>query len=152
MGLFVAEPTTLGRQQASILDLSVDSFDESRPPYGEAAQSLMLLDRAGKVRVRQSGKHAHQTIVAENAHGHILVFKTTEPTSLYEIGECLRDSYPKIRQAMAMDGGSSSDMTVSASLTKKFPSASQSPSWTSMLNLGPSGHLPLPAVIGISPR
>lgn len=152
MGLFVAEPTTVGRQQAGILDLSVDEFDESQPPYEEAAQSLMLLDRSGKVRVRQSGKRAHQTIVAENTQGHILVFKTTEPTPLYEIGMCLRDSYPNVRQAMAMDGGSSSDMTVNASLRKNFKSDSRAPRWVSLLNLGPSGHLPLPAVIGISAR
>src|SRR5690349_16590400 len=44
MGLFVAEPIDGGVAQAGILDLSVDSFDEQRPSYGEAAQALMLLD------------------------------------------------------------------------------------------------------------
>ena len=76
----------------------------------------MLLDRTGKVRVRQTGKRAHQTLVAEQVNGHLLVLKTTETVSLHALGECLRDAFPSLRQVMAMDGGSSSDVAVSPSL------------------------------------
>lgn len=152
MGLFVAEPTVSGKPAAGILDLAHDAFNEGEPSYGEAAQSLMLLDRSGKIRVRQSGKQAQQTIVAESRAGHILVFKTTESTTLHDIGRCLRDAYPNVRLAMAMDGGSSSDISISSTLRKDLASSTQSSSWVNLLNLGPNGHLPLPAVIGISPR
>ncbi|WP_455370926.1 phosphodiester glycosidase family protein [Petrachloros mirabilis] len=152
MGLFVAEPTVSGKPSAGILDLAHDAFDEGQPPYKEAAQSLMLLDRSGKIRVRRSGKQAQQTIVAESTSGHILVFKTTESTTLHDIGQCLRDTYPNVRQAMAMDGGSSSDMSISSTFSKDLASSTLSSSWVNLLNLGPSGHMPLPAVIGISPR
>jgi uncharacterized protein YigE (DUF2233 family) len=148
MGLFVAEPTEAGASRAGILDLSIDPFDEQRPPYGEAAQSLMLLDRTGKVRVKQTGKQSQQTIVAELQNGHILLMKTTEVASLHAIGRCLHEAYPEIRQAMAMDGGSSSDISISPALQKSMGAHP----WMALLNTGPTSHIGLPAVIGISPR
>ena len=152
MGLFVAEPKESGGRPAGILDLTSDSFDEQRPPFREAAQSLMLLDRTGKIRVRQTGKLAQQTIVAEQDNGHILVLKTTAVTALYAIGECLHEAYPNIRHAMAMDGGSSSDLSISPALLQAAEQSSGRHPWTSLLNTGPNGHIGLPAVIGISPR
>jgi hypothetical protein len=116
LGLFVAEPVEDRLRRARVLDLTFDTFDERQPPYREVAQSLMLLDRTGKVRVRQTGKRAHQTLVAEQVDGHLLVLKTTEMVSLHALGECLRDAFPSLRQVMAMDGGSSSDVAVSPSL------------------------------------
>jgi uncharacterized protein YigE (DUF2233 family) len=152
MGLFVAEPIETGPSRAGILDLSSDPFDEQRPAYGEAAQSLMLLDRTGKVRVKQSGKQAQQTIVGELRDGDIVIMKTTEVASLYAIGRCLHDAYPQIRQAMAMDGGSSSDLAISPAIQQAVANTEGSHSWMTLLNTGPTGHVGLPAVIGISPR
>jgi len=152
MGLFVAEPTKADASRAGILDLSTDPFDEQRPAYAEAAQSLMLLDRTGRVRVKQSGKQSQQTIVAELQEGHILIMKTTEVASLHAIGQCLREAYPQIRQAMAMDGGSSSDLSVSPALQRSVEKTAGPHQWMALLNLGPTGHIGLPAVIGISPR
>lgn len=152
LGLFVAEPTGPGGQAAGILDLAADPFDEQRPPYREAAQSLMLLDRAGRIRVKQTGKQAQQTIVAEQDNGHILVLKTTAATSLHAIGQCLHDIYPGIRQAMAMDGGSSSDLSVNPILLQAAGQTAGAHPWMSLLNAGTTGHIGLPAVIGISPR
>ena len=152
MGLFVAEPVAPGRHAAGILDLAQDSFDEQQPPYGEAAQSLMLLDRTGKVRVRQSGKESQQTIVAEQDDGRILVLKTTKVTSLHAIGQCLHEAYPGIRQAMAMDGGSSSDMSISPALKQGVDNLPGPHPWRLLLNDGTTGHIGLPAVIGVSPR
>ena len=152
MGLFVAEPTEEGAWKAGILDLLIDPFDEQRPPYGEAAQSLMLLDRGGTVRVKESGKQSQQTIVGELQNGHILLMKTTEVASLHAIGRCLHEAYPHIRQAMAMDGGSSSDVAISPALQKAVEKTAGEHPWMALLNNGPTGHIGLPAVIGISPR
>ena len=152
MGLFVAEPIETGSSRAAILDLSIDPFDEQRPGYGEAAQSLMLLDRTGKVRVKQSGKQSQQTIVGELQDGHIVIMRTTEVASLYAIGRCLHEAYPQIRQAMAMDGGSSSDLSISPAIQKAVEKIEGAHPWMTLLNAGPTGHIGLPAVIGISPR
>jgi uncharacterized protein YigE (DUF2233 family) len=152
LGLFVAEPAEDHSRRARVLDLSFDTFDEQRVPYREVAQSLMLLDRTGKVRVRQTGKRAHQTLVAEQSNGHLLVLKTTEVVSLYAIGECLRDAFPSLRQVMAMDGGSSSDIAISPALRQAMSRMAGSHSWIPLLEDSMTTHIGLPAVIGISPR
>lgn len=152
MGLFAAEPAEDRSRRARVLDLTFDTFDEQHVPYREVAQSLMLLDRTGKVRVRQTGKRAHQTLVAEQSNGHLLVLKTTEVVSLHAIGECLRDAFPSLRQVMAMDGGSSSDIAVRPSLRQAMSKMAGSHSWIPMLEDSITTHIGLPAVIGISPR
>ena len=152
LGLFVAEPSEDQSRRARILDLNFDRFDEQRLPYREVAQSLMLLDRTGKVRVRQTGKRAHQTLVAEESNGSLLVLKTTQVVSLHAIGECLRDTHPSLRQVMAMDGGSSSDIAVSPTLRLATSRIAGSHDWIPMLEDGMTTHIGLPAVIGVSPR
>ena len=152
MGLFVAEPVEDRSRRARVLDLTFDTFDERQPPYREVAQSLMLLDRTGKVRVHQTGKRAHQTLVAEQGNGLLLVLKTTEVVSLYALGECLRDAFPSLRQVMAMDGGSSSDVAVSPSLWQAASKMTGFHSWIPLLEDSTAIHIGLPAVIGISPR
>ena len=151
-GLFVAEPSTSGLKKARVLDLASDSFDEQQPPYREAAQALMLLDHAGKIRVRRTGKRAYQTIVAEAGDGHILIFKSLDLVTLYDVGECLRDTLPVVRQAMAMDGGSSSDVLVPESLWQGDRQTQGRASWKVLFGGSTVTHIPLPAVIGISPR
>lgn len=152
LGLFVAEPVEVGLRRARVLDLAFDSFDEQQIPYREVAQSLMLLDRTGKIRVRQTGKRAHQTLVAEQGDGHLLILKTTGIVSLHALGECLRDAFPSLRQVMAMDGGSSSDVAVSPSLQQATSKMAGFHSWIPLLEESTPTHIGLPAVIGISPR
>jgi len=152
LGLFVAEPAENHSRRARVLDLTYDVFDERQPPYREVAQSLMLLDRTGKVRVRQTGKRAHQTLVAEQDDGHLLVLKTTAVASLHALGECLRDAFPSLRQVMAMDGGSSSDVAVSPSLRQGTAKNAGLHTWIPLLEGSTTAHIGLPAVIGISPR
>jgi len=149
-GLFVAEPTSSAAANARVLDLSLDSFDEQRLAYKEAAQALMLVDRMGRIRVRQTGKRAFQTIVAETADGHIIVLKSLDPVTLYDVGQCIKDRLPSVRQVMAMDGGSSSDLLIPAALWKGGDQAH--PAWKSLFAGTTAVHIPLPTVIGISPR
>jgi uncharacterized protein YigE (DUF2233 family) len=152
LGLFVAEPAENHSRRARVLDLTYDAFDERQPPYREVAQSLMLLDRTGKIRVRQTGKRAHQTLVAEQGNGHLVVLKTTEVVSLHALGECLRDAFPSLRQVMAMDGGSSSDVAVSPSLRQAMSKMAGVHTGIPLLEGITTAHIGLPAVIGISPR
>jgi len=151
-GLFAAEPAADRSRRARIFDLTFDAFDEQQVPYREVAQSLMLLDRTGKIRVRQTGKRAHQTLVAEQGDGHLFVLKTTEVVSLHALGECLRDAFPSLRQVMAMDGGSSSDLVISPSLQQATSKAAGIHDWIPLLEDSIATHIGLPAVIGVSPR
>lgn len=152
-GLFVAEPINpVSAPNAAVLDLATDTFYEDRPAYREAAQSLMLLDRAGTIRVRQTGKRAYQTVVAQEKDGHILILKSLGLVTLHGLGQCLRDTFPTITLAMAMDGGSSSDLFVSESLWKNGEPSDTRANWKDLFAGRSTAHIPLPAIIGLSPR
>lgn len=153
-GVFAAEPSDPRHRKARVLDLAFDEVpDEERAfPYREAAQSLMLLDRTGKPRVRQTGKRANQTVVAEDGEGKIVVMKSAGPAPLFELAECLRDAHPHIRQAMAMDGGSSSDVIASPDLLNLIPKGEKQQGWRTILEGEANHHIGLPAVITVVPR
>ena len=151
-GLFAAEPFDGTLKKARVLDLAFDGFTEDAPIYREAAQSLMLLDRTGKLRVRDSGKRAYQTVVAEDLSGAILIVKTTDVVSLHDLADCLHRQLPTIQQAMAMDGGSSSDIIASPDLLRAARDGVAPTGWRPWLDGNMGIHIGLPAVIGISPR
>jgi uncharacterized protein YigE (DUF2233 family) len=141
-GLFVAEPSASGLQKARILDLAAESFDEEQPHYREAAQALMLLDLTGRIRVRESGKHAYQTIVAETETGHILLLRSLGAVRLYDVGRCFKETLPSVRQAMAMDGGSSSEIRILESLWEKDLQVQEHASWKSLFGRSAGSHIP----------
>ena len=151
-GLFVAEPVMQGLKRAGILDLAMDAFSEDRPVYLEAAQSLMLLDRQGKPRVRRSGKQAQQTVVAELRDGSILLVKTTAESALWELAECLKVGVPDVSQALAFDGGSSSDILIATQTLKGFKGLLDAAPWAALVDGGGQRHVPLPSVMGLFPR
>ncbi len=151
-GVFAAEPTDGKLRKARVLDLAYDGFAEASPLYREAAQSLMLFDRTGKLRVRDSGKRAFQTVVAEDGQGAILVIKTVDVVSLHHLADCLHRQLPSLQQAMAMDGGASSDVIASPDLLHAAQETASQATWRSILAGTMGVHIPLPTVIGISPR
>jgi uncharacterized protein YigE (DUF2233 family) len=147
-GLFVAEPVVPGVKRARVLDLRSESFDDERPIYREAAQSLMLLDRAGRPRVRRSGKAAQQTVVGEDQAGHVLVIMSKGDAPLWELAVCLRDGFRDITHAMVMDGGASSDLLIGSDLAGSQAGAA----WQPLVDGKGRSHIPLPAVIGVFKR
>ncbi len=151
-GLFVAEPTEPGRRNARVVDLAKEPFSPEAPAYREAAQSLMLLDESGKPRVKHSGKRAHQTVVGEDEAGNIVVIKTAGEVPMWELAVCLRDGMPSLRHAMAMDGGSSSDLLFAEGLLSARADAEPAPTWKALVDGSAPVHIPLPAVIGVRPR
>lgn len=147
-GLFVAEPLAPGAKKARVLDLKVELFDEDKPAYQEAAQSLMLLDRRGTPRVRQSGKAAQQTVVGETREGRLLVIMSKGEVPLWELAVCLRDGFREISHAMAMDGGTSSDVLIGSEITGARADAA----WQPLVDGKGLSHIPLPTVIGVFAR
>lgn len=147
-GLFIAEPLAPGVKKARVLDLKHDAFDDDKPAYQEAAQSLMLLDRRGTLRVRQSGKAAQQTVVGENREGRLLVIMSKGEVPLWELAVCLRDGFREISHAMAMDGGTSSDVLIGSELSGVRTGAM----WQPLVDGMGLSHVPLPTVIGVFPR
>lgn len=102
--------------------------------------------------MRETGKYAYQTIVAETMAGHILLLKSLGAVRLYDIAQCLKAVLPDVRLAMAMDGGSSSDIRVHESLWQKDRETEDRTSWKSLFAGYTGGHIPLPTVIGAGPR
>jgi len=61
---------------------------------------------------------------------------------------CLRDGFRDVTHAMAMDGGASSDVLISSTLSGPRADAA----WSPLVDGKGLSHTPLPAVIGIFPR
>jgi uncharacterized protein YigE (DUF2233 family) len=147
--LFLAEPQDSALPQARVLDLRYTAFDPNRNPYKEAAQSLMLLDRFGQIRVRKSPKIAHRTAVALDATGQILIMVTEGGYTLWEFAQLVAGTDLGLREVMCMDGGKEAqlDIMVDGFSYSQYGSPSSAPG---ILNILPES--PIPAAIGIYPR
>lgn len=149
--LFVAEPVDDMPPRARIIDLANDVFDPKKPAFLEAAQSFMLLDRAGSLRVQKTLNVANRTVVAEGRDGKLWVFVTRGGYTLWELGELLRSGPFPIAQAMSMDGGDEAQLLVRVG---GFLYDSMG-SWGATEGTGqpgPRARTPLPTVVGIFPR
>jgi hypothetical protein len=150
-GLFVAEPKGGKAPLARIIDLSVDAFDPNSLEYRQIAQSFMLFDRSGSIRVRKTIKVANRTVVAEGMEGKIWIFVTHGGYTLWEFGHMLRSGPFPLRQAMAMDGGFEAQMIVSHQ-GFHYDSLGTWIDETLRTRPGPRTRRPLPAVLGVFPR
>ena len=151
-GLFVAEPTDSQAPKARILDLLWDRFDAAQPGYLQVAQSFMLLDRTGAVRVQRTDNVANRTVLAEGHDRRIWVFVTRGGYTLWEFGQLLKASPFQILQAMCMDGGEESQMLVSAPGFHYDSVAPPQPGEAPARTASPWIRRPLPTVIGVFPR
>ncbi|MCB2185984.1 MAG: phosphodiester glycosidase family protein [Deltaproteobacteria bacterium] len=113
-GIFLAGPKLASLPPARVLDLRYTTFDPAASPYLEGAQSLMLLDRYGQIRVRRSPKIAHRTAVAEDSQGNILIFVTEGGHTLWEFANFLANQSLGLRDVMCMDGGAESQLSLKA--------------------------------------
>jgi uncharacterized protein YigE (DUF2233 family) len=147
--LFLAEPQDKAMPQARVLDLRYTAFDPRQNPYQEAAQSLMLLDRLGEIRVRKSPKLAHRTAVAESESGRIVIIVTEGGYTLWEFAKFVSESGLKLHEVMSMDGGKEAqlDILVDGFRYRQYGNPSSAPG---ILNILPDS--PIPAALGIYPR
>jgi hypothetical protein len=99
---------------AGILDLSLEADREMAGSYLNAVQSMMLLDRDGEIRVRRTDRIAPRTVVAELETGHLVILVTEGSYTLWETGALLRESGWGVVKAMALDGGSESNLVVAS--------------------------------------
>jgi uncharacterized protein YigE (DUF2233 family) len=108
--ILVAEPEEPGLPLARIIDLQYTSLPLPQSPYRQAAQSLMLVDRFGQIRVRRSGKVAHRTLVAEDGQGRILVMISEGKHTLWDLARFIADAGLGLREVMCMDGGAEAQL------------------------------------------
>jgi len=71
--------------------------------YLNVMQSFMLLDRGGRIRVRDTANLAARAAVAEDQEGRLLLIMTPAAMSLHDLALALKDL--KLVQALGLDGG-----------------------------------------------
>ena len=130
---------------AHVLDLaSIPTTPESLA-WNEVAQSFMLFDSAGTLRVRRSERIANRTIVGEDKRGRIVVMVTEGAYTLADLAFVIQKSDLRLMHAMSMDGGREAELVVA---THGFRYASFG-EWktTDAHPAAPAARVPLPAVI-----
>jgi uncharacterized protein YigE (DUF2233 family) len=152
-GMFVAEPKGMSPDlpRATILDLQLTPIDPKKLPWTQGVQSFpLLLDYKGQIRVRNSDKRAHRTVIAADRVGNILVFNSFNRFfTLNEFAHFLKDSKFDIDSALNLDGGTEAQLLIKI---KNFEFFSP-PSWeTSIGNLIDQQKFVLPTVVGVFPR
>ncbi|MHB9074288.1 MAG: phosphodiester glycosidase family protein [Desulfobaccales bacterium] len=152
-GMFVAEPKGMSPDlpRATILDLLTTPVDPKKLPWTQGVQSFpLLLDYKGKIRIKDSEKKAHRTVIATDRNGNILVFNTSNRFfTLHEFAEFLKGSEFNIDSALNLDGGTEAQLYIK---TKDFEYFSP-PSWENSIgNLIDEQKFWLPTVIGVFPR
>jgi uncharacterized protein YigE (DUF2233 family) len=135
---------------AKVLDLQRHPLDPAAPGWREVAQSFMLIDEAGAIRVRRSDKVANRTVVAEDRHGRLLVVVSEGGYTLFDFADMLERLPLEVTHAMSMDGGSEAQMVVK-SPALRYASFGR---WErdGDENGIPGAGTPLPAVIEVRER
>jgi uncharacterized protein YigE (DUF2233 family) len=139
-----------GGNSAHVLDLEHDSIDVARPQWSEVAQSFMLFDRGGRLRVRSSDKIANRTAVGEDRSGRLVVFVTEGAYAIDDFARLVQKSPFQISHAMAMDGGSEAQLCVVAGGFHYICMGGRTRAVTS--SDAADADTPLPAVISVAAR
>jgi uncharacterized protein YigE (DUF2233 family) len=152
-GMFVAEPKGMSPDlpRATILDLLTTPVEPTKLPWTQGVQSFpLLLDYKGQIRIKDSEKKAHRTVIATDRNGNILVFNTSNRFfTLHQLALFLKGSQFNIDSALNLDGGSEAQLLIK---TKDFEYFSP-PSWENSLgNLLDEQKFWLPTVVGVFPR
>lgn len=146
--LLVADPLRdEERASARIIDLSRESNAPDSLPWKEVAQSFMLFDTSGALRVRRSERIANRTVVGEDRNGRLLVMVTEGSYTLADIAHVLQKSRLHLRQAMSMDGGREAELVVTHGAFRyasfgAWAKEDEHPS-------APAARVPLPAVVSV---
>jgi len=136
-----------GGSAAHVLDLEREPLALDHLRWREVAQSFMLFDRSGRIRVRHSDKVANRTAVGEDGRGRLVVFTTEGGYTLDDLARLIRSSPLEISHAMSMDGGNEAQLCVDAGGFRYTSIGGRSPASASD---DPSAEVPLPAVISVS--
>jgi uncharacterized protein YigE (DUF2233 family) len=152
-GMFVAEPKGMSPDlpRATILDLLTTPVDPKKLPWTQGVQSFpLLLDYKGKIRVKDTEKKSHRTVIATDRNGNILVFNTSNRFfSLYDFAQFLKGSSFGIDSALNLDGGTEAQLSIKTEDLDFF----SPPSWENSIGtLIDEQKYWLPTVVGVFPR
>jgi hypothetical protein len=134
---------------SAIIDLENQEPGLKPENYLNVMQSFMLLDRTGRIRVRDTANLAARAAVAEDQEGRLWLIMTPAAISLHDLALTLKDL--KLVQALGLDGGFECQF-----LWRRDGETFQATGQYS-LSPGRAFHLPgyhptLPAVLAVEPR
>ncbi|HTO92280.1 MAG TPA: phosphodiester glycosidase family protein [Candidatus Sulfotelmatobacter sp.] len=147
----VAEPVG-GGAGAHVLDLAPESLAIVAQAWREVAQSFMLFDSDGELRVRHTDQDANRTVVGEDRLGHLLVFTTEGSYTLWDLAQWLKESRLGLVHAMSMDGGLEAEMCIRSGRFAYASFGHWNPRASRSSDPDDAGRVPLPAVISVSAR
>jgi len=135
------------RSSARVIDLAGESNAPDSLPWNEVAQSFMLFDTSGALRVRRSERIANRTVVAEDREGRLLVMVSEGAYTLADIAHVLQHSRLHLTHAMSMDGGREAELVVAHAGFRYasfgvWAEDDEHPS-------APAARVPLPAVVSV---
>ena len=111
-GVLAVDPRETGLPAAALLDLDLPEDVALEDKYATLVQSMMLFDRNGDIRVRQSNRIARRSAVAVDRQGRVLLLVTEGAYTLWDTGVLLRESGWDLVQALALDGGNEASLIV----------------------------------------
>jgi uncharacterized protein YigE (DUF2233 family) len=134
--------------RAAVLDLASQSL-ASQGAWSDVAQSFMLFDRKGGVRVRRTDRIANRTAVGVDERGWLVVCVSEGAYTLADYAQVLMRSPLKLTHAMSMDGGLESELVVKVPGLRYASFGDWSPDREPT---APGAVVPLPAVITLEMR
>jgi uncharacterized protein YigE (DUF2233 family) len=141
----VAAPAR-GQPTARVLDLEHEPLDGMVGQWREIAQSFMLFDERGQLRVRKSDQVANRTVVAQDRRGRLVVATTEGGYTLWDFAELLRRAPLGLTHAMSMDGGHEAELCIVSGRFRYWSLGH----WSGTPD--PDAAVPLPAVVAVMKR
>ncbi|MDR1920391.1 MAG: phosphodiester glycosidase family protein [Candidatus Adiutrix sp.] len=153
-GILAADPrpeAPPGAPLAALIDLETRTEPWLPAHFYNAMQSFMLLDRLGRIRVRDSFNLASRSAIGQDARGNIVLIMTPAAVSLYDLAVALKDPALDLVQVMGLDGGFEAQIMIRQD-GAVFASCGVFSITANRALFLPGYSAPLPAVLAVEPR
>ncbi len=117
--------------------------------YRHGVQSMMLVDDSEKIRVRDSGRAASRTVIAEDVQGRILVMVSEGAITLADFARWLPKQRIGVLRAMNLDGGLESQLFIDSPELQLKHYGQYRADITPFEGGGPKIKYPLPVVVAV---
>lgn len=107
-GFLVSEPgegAPPDAPPAALIDLETHQEAWLPEQYKNVMQSFMILDRLGRLRVRESRNLAGRSAIGQDEEGRLLLIMTPAAITLYDFALALKNSGLGLTEVMGLDGG-----------------------------------------------
>ncbi len=153
-GFLVSNPKATAPQDlplAAIIDEETNQKGWQPSDYDNVMQSFMILDRLGRIRVKDSHNLASRVAVAQDRDGSIIVVMAPGAMSLYDLAKVLTDPLLSLEAAIGLDGGFEAQLIIKEKSTPFIATGHYSVSTKRALYVPGYTHT-LPSIISVRKR